>query len=464
MLEMKPLYLEGKPYVTFIFAGLPYCSNGAYINFWINDREDWKFNTCPDIAPIKAEDSQGNKLLGILDLTGGFHPAAANRSLIIRALRRPIVLEVLDFKMKSNINASFSWSPEDDRLTTEFEISIIFLDFERDNDANFSVINFYLVNGPERQADITVDSTECTQTEFVLGDLDFENQEICARRCRLLRVQRPTKDAHQPVRIRFNKILGTNPIELGIPMVRVGGEATLIEESVTIVKPRLPLEAVFSPNAPSWKATDRGSGKEMFRFTRTGINMREANPSVFISCLNSVVPPAAWGMDQALASDDSFIDRINYDIQESEGSDGRGAPMVAVSMSFGVDISAEVEPMEVIFRIHTGSFGLNFATINGKIAGKGILFEDGDELLVLNCGIITGDKGSNGCKARLMVSAEWFSEQSLVLSCGDMTEFRLPRVMRKVVGRTDFECGNRQGRSDHPPPYILISIPLGSCY
>lgn len=444
MLEIKPLCLEGKPYVTFIFAGLPRCNNGAYINFKIYDEDDWKFDTFPEISALETQGSQGNKLCGILELAGDLHLTASNHSLIIRALRRPMVLEVLDFRMKVDITASFSWSPISNRIASKFEINITFLDLKLDDDASRSMINFYFVNGPETQDDMTIDSPEGVPPQFVLGDLVFENLEVGARRCRLLRVERPTRDACQPLCIRFNKQLGLNPKEIDIPSVHAGGEATLSEESIAIMKPRLPLEVVFSPNSTSWKETDKPGTEVSTRFTRTGMSMGEASPSVIISCLNPIMSSVGGEMGLALASDDGFIDRINYEIEESESFSNRETSMVALRMSFGLYIPVGLELMEEIVRIHIGSFGFNFATINDKLAGRGALFEDGDELLVLNRGIVGGD----GCKERLLISTEWFGEQSLELSCGEM-EFRLPRVMERVVGRTDFECGNRQGSSDN---------------
>lgn len=444
MLEVKPLCLEGKPYVTFIFAGLPRCDNGAYINFRIYDEDDWKFDTFPEISALETQGSQGNKLRGILELAGDLHLAASNRSLIIRALRRPMVLEVLDFRMKIDITASFSWSSTSDRIASKFEINIAFLDLKLDDDASRSMINFYLVNGPETQDDMTIDSPEGVPPQFVLGDLVFETLEVGARRCRLLRVERPTRDARQPLRIRFNKQLGLNPKEIDIPSVHAGGKATLSEESIAIMKPRLPLEVIFSPNSTSWKEMDKLGTEVPTRFTRTTMSMGEASPSVIISCLNPVMSSVGGGIDLALMSGDGFIDRISYEIEESESFSNRGTPMVALRMSFGIYIPVGLGSMEEIVRIHIGNFGFNFATINNKLAGKGVLFEDGDELLVLNRGIIKGD----GCKEILLIGTEWFGEQSLALSCGEM-EFRLPRVMAKVVGRTDFECGNRQGNSDN---------------
>lgn len=445
MLEVKPLYLEGKPYVTFIFAGLPYCGNGAYINFRIDDENDWKFNTFPEISTFETEGSQENKLCGILDLARNLHPTAVNRSLIIRALRRLVVLEVLDFRMKTNVTASFSWSPIGDRITSQFEINIIFLDLKLDNDASHSMINFYLVNGPETQDDMTVDSPEGIPPQFVFGDLDFETLEVSVRRCKLLRIERPMRDTRQPLRIRFNKQLGFNLKETGIPSVRVRGEAVLVEESIFIVKPRLPLEVVFSPNSTSWKKMDRPAAGVSTKFTRTGISMREASPSVFISCLNPVMSSAGEEIGLALATEDGFIDRINYEIEESESFSDRETSAVALRMSFGIYIPAGLGPMGEIVRIHVGSFGFSFATINDRLAGKGVLFEDGDELLVLNREIAKGDKDKDERKERLLINTEWFGEQGLEISCGEM-EFRLPRVMARVVGRTDFECGNRQGR------------------
>lgn len=453
MLEVKPLYLEGKPYVTFIFAGLPYCDNGAYINFRIYGEDDWKFNTFPEISTFETKGSQENRLRGILELARNSHPATTNRSLIIRALRRPIVLEVLDFRMKTDITASFSWSPVGDRITSKFEINIIFLEVKLGDDASRSMINFYLVNGPETQDDMTVDSSEGIPPQFVLGDLDFENLEVGARRCRLLRVERPTKDAHQPLRIQFNKQLGLNPKETGIPSVRVGGEAVLIAESIIIMKPRLPLEAVFSPNGTSWK-TDNSGTEVSTKFTRTGTSMREEIPSIFITCLNPVMSSAGAEIGLALVTEDGFIDRISYEIEESESFSNRETS-VALRMSFGLYIPAGLEPMGEIVRIHIGSFGFSFAMINNRLAGKGVLFEDGDELLVLNHGIIKDGECQGDCKERLLINTEWFGEQGLELPCGEM-EFRLPRVMARVVGRTDLECGNRQGE--------LHFLGLGSRY
>lgn len=445
MLEVKPLYLEGKPYVTFIFAGLPYCENGAYINFRIDDEADWKFNTFPEVSTFETEDSQENKLCGILELARNLHPTAVNRSLIIRALRRPVVLEVLDFRMKTDVTASFSWSPVGDRITSQFEINIIFLDLKLDNDASRSVINFYLVSGPETQDDMTVDSPEGIPPQFVFGDLDFENLEVGVRRCRLLRIERPMRDARQPLRIRFNKQLEFNLKETGIPSVRVGGEAVLVEESIFIMKPRLPLEVVFSPNSTSWKEMDKPGTELSTKFIRTRINMGEASPSVFISCLNPVMSSAGEEIGLALTTEDGFIDRISYEIEESESFSNRETSAVALRMSFGIYIPAGLGPMGEIVRIHVGSFGFSFATINDRLAGKGLLFEDGDELLVLNHGITKDGGDKDGRKERLLINTEWFGEQGLELSCGGM-EFRLPRVMARVVGRTDFECGNRQGK------------------
>lgn len=448
MLEVKPLHLEGKPYVTFIFAGLPRCDNGAYINFRIHDEDNWKFNTFPDISTFETEGVQENRLRGILELTGNLHPVAANRSLIIRALRRPMVLEVFNFKIKTDIMANFSWSPIGDRIMSEFEITVFFLDLKPDDDANRSTINFYLVNGPEKQGDMMVDSPEGFPPEFVLGDLDFENFEVGAQRCRLLQVERPTGDAHQPLRIRFNRRLGLNLKEIGIPSVRVGGEATLIEESVVIMKPRLPLEVVFSPNSTSWKEMDKSGTEVSTRFTRTGRSMGEASPSVLISCLSPVILSTGEEIAQAPATDDGFIDRISYEIEESSSFSDREVSAVALRMSFGLYIPIGLGPMEEIIRIHVGSFGFSFATINEKLVGKGVLFEDGDELLVLNCGIVKDDKDNDGRKERLLINTEWFGEQSLELSSGEM-EFRLPRVIARVIGRTDFKCGNRQGSFDN---------------
>lgn len=445
ILEVKPLYLEGKPYVTFIFAGLPYCENGAYINFRIDDEDDWKFNTFPEISTFETEGSQENRLCGILELAGNLHPTAVNRSLIIRALRRPVVLEMLDFRMKTDVTASFTWSPVGDRITSQFEINIIFLDIKLDNDASRSMINFYLVNGPETQDDMTVDSPEGIPPQFVFGDLDFENLEVSVRRCKLLRIERPMRDARQPLRIRFNKLLGFNLKETGIPSVRVRGEAVLVEESIFIVKPRLPLEVVFSPNSTSWKEMDKSGAEVSTKFTRTGISMREASPSVFISCLNPVMSSAGEEIGLALATEDGFIDRISYEIEESESFSDRETSVVALRMSFGIYIPAGLGPMGEIVRIHVGSFGFSFATINDRLAGKGVLFEDGDELLVLNREIAKDGEDKDGRKERLLINTEWFGEQGLELSCGEM-EFRLPRVMARVVGRTDFECGNRQGK------------------
>lgn len=448
MLEVKPLYLEGKPYVTFIFAGLPYCNNGAYINFQIYDEDDWKFDTSPEISALETQGSQGNKLRGVLELARDLHPVV-DRSLIIRALRRPVVLEVLDFRMKIDITANFSWSPVSDQIASEFEINIGFFDLKSDDGAGRSVINFYLINGPETQDDMTVDSPEGVPPQFVLGDFDFENFEVSTQRCRLLRVERPTRDARQPLRIRFNKKLGSDPKEIGIPSVHVGGEATLSEESVFIVKPRLPLEVVFSPNSTSWKKMNKPETEVPTKFTRTGMIMGEASPSVFISCLNPVMS-SIGGIGLGLATDDGFIDRISYEIEEPESFSNRGTSAVALRMSFGFYIPIGLGSMEEIFRIHNGNFGLNFATMNGKLVGKGVLFEDGDELLVLNCEIVK----DYGYKERLLINTEWFGEQSLELSCGKM-EFRLPRVMARVVGRTDFQCGNRQGSSDNSSFFFL---------
>lgn len=443
MLEVKPLYLEGKPYVTFIFAGLPYCDNGAYIDFRIYGEDDWKFNTFPEVSTFETKGSQENRLRGILELTRNSHPATTNCSLIIRALRRPMVLEVLDFRMKTDITASFSWSPVGDRITSKFEINIIFLEAKLDDDASRSMIIFYLVNGPETQDEMTVDSSEGIPPQFVLGDLDFENLEVGARRCRLLRVERPTKDARRPLRIQFNKQLGLNPKETGIPSVRVGGEAVLIAESIIIMKPKLPLEVVFSPNGTSWKMDNVGT-EVSTKFTRTGISVREASPSVLITCLNPVMSSAGAEIGLALVTEDGFIDRISYEIEESESFSNRETSTVALRMSFGLYIPAGLEPMGEIVRIHIGSFGFSFAMINNRLAGKGVLFEDGDELLVLNHGIVKDGEDQGDCKERLLINTEWFGEHGLELPCGEM-EFKLPRVTTRVVGRTDLECGNRQG-------------------
>lgn len=453
VLEINPLYLEGKSYVTFILAGLPYCSNGAYIKFRIDDEDDWKFNTYPEVT--NTESPEENSLCGVLDLTEKSHTISTNRSIIIRALRCPMVLEVFDFKLTTGITADFLWSPTNERITSEFEMNLVFLNLESNGDAKRSAIDLFLINGPERQEDLTVDSPQGIPTDFALGDREFENYEIGACRCRVLRVERPTEDAHRPLRIRFNKQLGSIAQEIGIPIIRVGGEATLVEESIAIMKTKLPVEVVFSPNSKSWKEMDKSGVGAPKKFTRTGISMREANPSVFISCLHQAISPIAEEMGRVLVGNcGGLIDRITYDIEESESFDHRGAPMVAVKMSFSIDVPVGMEQMEEIVRVHTGSFGFKFATINEGLPGKGVLFEDGDELLLLNCEIFKGGRDGNGKKERLLISTEWFGEKRLELSCGGMLEFRLPRVIAKVVRRTIFECTNQQGI-----PHHLIFLP-----
>ncbi|KAI5841526.1 hypothetical protein DFP73DRAFT_556071 [Morchella snyderi] len=442
MLEINPLYIEGKTYATFILAGLPHCKNGAYINFRIDDEDDWKFHTFPALNTGETGDTEENKLYGILDLSLETNPIHLDRSIIIRALRCPTVLEVLEFEMKTNVQMNFSWSPLNEQITGEFEITLSFLKVEPDEDAKRSVINLFLINGPESQDGLSVDSPGGFPTDFALGDREFQNYEISARRCRLLRVERLTKDVDQALRIRFNKQLRPVTQDVGIPFVRAGGDTTILEENVTIINAKLPLEAAFTPNSKSWKISKKlGSGGTFKTFTRAEVNMREPNPSVSISCLQPAMSPTAEAMNLALMRGrGKFIDRIDYKIEESECFGDRETPIIVVKMSFELDVSPGVEPMGEIIRFHIGSFALQFVTINGGLLGKGVLFEDSDELVVLNFGILDGTRNDE----KLLVSAEWFGEQGLRLSCGEMIEFRLPRVTEKVVGKTVFECADKK--------------------
>jgi len=43
MLSVEPAHIEGRPYETFIFAGLSHCKNPAYIDFRIHGASDWQF-------------------------------------------------------------------------------------------------------------------------------------------------------------------------------------------------------------------------------------------------------------------------------------------------------------------------------------------------------------------------------------------------------------------------------------
>jgi hypothetical protein len=442
MLEINPLYIEGKTYATFILAGLPHCKNGAYINFRIDDEDDWKFHTFPALNTVETGDTEENKLHGILDLNLETNPIHLDRSVVIRTLRCPMVLEVLEFEMKTNVQMDFSWSPLNEKISGEFEITLSFLKVESDEDAKRSVINLFLINGPERQDGLSVDSPGGFPTDFVLGDREFQNHEISARRCRLLRVERLTKDVNQTLRVRFNKQFTSVTQDVGIPFVRTGGDTTILEESVTIINAKLPLEAAFTPNSKSWKLSKKLGSDTFKTFTRAEVNMREPNPSVSISCLQPAMSPTAEAMNLALMRGrGEFIDRIDYKVEESECFDDRETPIIVVKMSFELDVPPGVEPMEEIIRFHIGSFAFQFVTINGGLTGKGVLFEDGDELIVLNFGILDGTK--NGEK--LLISAEWFGEQGLRLSCGEIIEFRLPRVTGKVVGKTVFECADKKG-------------------
>lgn len=442
MLEINPLYIEGKTYATFILAGLPHCKNGAYINFRVDDEDDWKFHTFPALNTVETGDKEENKLHGILDLNLETNPIHLDRSVVIRTLRCPMVLEVLGFEMKTNVQMDFSWSPLNEKITGEFEITLSFLKVELDEDAKRSVINLFLINGPGGQDGLSVDSPGGFPTDFVLGDREFQNHEISARRCRLLRVERLTKDVNQPLRIRFNKQFASAPQDIGIPFVRTGGDTTILEESVTIINAKLPLEVAFTPNSKSWKPSKKLGSDAFKTFTRVEVNMREPNPSVSISCLQPAMSPTAEAMNLALMRGrGEFIDRIDYKVEESECFDDRQTPIIVVKMSFELDVPPDIEPMGEIIRFHIGSFAFQFATINGGLTGKGVLFEDGDELIVLNFGILDGTK--NGEK--LLISAEWFGEQGLRLSCGEIIEFRLPRVTGKVVGKTVFECADKNG-------------------
>ncbi|KAH8149500.1 uncharacterized protein LAJ45_06580 [Morchella importuna] len=413
MLEINPLYIEGKTYATFILAGLPHCKNGAYINFRIDDEDDWKFHTFPALNTVETGDTEENKLHGILDLNLETNPIHLDRSVVIRTLRCPMVLEVLGFEMKTNVHVDFSWSPLNEKITGEFEITLSFLKVESDEDAKRSVINLFLINGPERQDGLSVDSPGGSPTDFVLGDREFQNNEISARRCRLLRVERLTKDVNQTLRIRFNKQFTSVTQDVGIPFVRTSGDTTILEESVTIINAKLPLEAAFTPNSKSWKPSKKLGSDTFKTFTRIEVNIREPNPSVSISCLQPAMSPTAEAMNLALIRGRSeFIDRIDYKVEESECFDDRQTPIIVVKMSFELDVPPGVEPMGEIVRFHIGSFAFQFVTINGGLTGKGVLFEDGDELIVLNFGILDGTK--NGEK--LLVSAEWFGEQASILS------------------------------------------------
>ncbi|RPB02534.1 hypothetical protein L873DRAFT_1787545 [Choiromyces venosus 120613-1] len=448
MLNVEPLYLDGKPYGTFVFADLPRCKNPAYIDFRIRDSSVWKFDSNPTLDSCSDDGPKvtGSRLCGTLD-TSKFNQNAP-KNLLIRVLRCPDALEVLNFEMQIETKASFSWCP-DEQIIAKFDIKLEFPGIVLDTGPKRYQIYLFVTNGPDRLDDLTVESPGSDIVEYSLGEHEFL-QTGFERMVKILQVERFTKDMGNPLRVCFLKKQGIAPQTIDIPKIRARDESKITGETILIQTPKLPLFVDCSPDKLHWREVEIERTAENvpdLGFMRLRPGTGEEFLCVLISALAPAQPIAIQEFYREQSGYHNFVDQVAYSIEESTNVD-TGFPSIGVSMRFSLVVPLSVEPMDEIIRIHSGGFRLKFATINHIFVGKGVVFEDKREIVLLNYELIGQEDDSNLIfkpEERLLIHIEWSSETHQILPHGKV-EYRLPQMSGKVIGRAIVKCSSPEAR------------------
>ncbi|KAG0633933.1 hypothetical protein HOY80DRAFT_574170 [Tuber brumale] len=252
MLSVEPAYVEGKPYATFIFAGLPRCKNPGYIDFRIRDSSDWQFTTLPTLNSCSDDGPKvtGARLRGTLD-TSKFNQNTPG-NLLIRVLRHPTVFEVLNFEMQIETRARFVWRCSDEQIFAEFDIKLEFPEIVLETGPERNQVYLFITNGPDSQDDLIVESPDSDLVEFSLSEHEFVADDL-GRMVKLLQVERLTKDMSNSLRLCFHKKQGMAPQTVDIPTVRARGKSMIRGETIFIQTPKLPLLVTCSPDKLYWR-------------------------------------------------------------------------------------------------------------------------------------------------------------------------------------------------------------------
>lgn len=448
MLSVEPAYIEGKAYETFIFAGLPRCKNLIYIDFKIRDTSDWQFTTLPILDLCRGDGSKftDTRLRGTLD-TSKFNQNTP-KNLFIRALRCPTSPEAPNFEMQIETRASFDWRCSDGQIIAEFDIKLEFPGIVPEIGPERNQLYLFITNGPDSQDDLIVESPNSDLVEFSLGDPEFVKDDL-GRMAKLLQVDRLMKDVGNSLRVCFRKEQGMAPQTVDIPTVRTRGESKIISETVSIQTPKLPLLVTCSPDKLFWQEFLTQGITENNPATRFMRLRPDAGEEVLHVRIDSLTPAhfiANEEFEKEGNSYHNFVDQVTYIIEDSVDA-GDGFPSVGVSMRFSLGVPLSIEPMDEIIRIHSGDFRLNFITINHVFVGRGVVFEDGSEVVLLNYDLIEHEDDENSIfkrEERLMIRIEWSNEANQILPHRKV-QYRLPQMSGKVIGRAVVKCSNREG-------------------
>lgn len=448
MLSVEPAYIEGKAYKTFIFAGLPHCKNPVYIDFRIRDTSDWQFTTLPTLDLCRGDGSKftDTRLRGTLD-TSKFNQNTP-KNLFIRALRCPTSPEAPNFEMQIETRASFAWRCSDGQIVAEFDIKLEFPAIDPEIGPGRSQVHLFITNGPDNQDDLIVESPNSELVEFSLGDPEFVKDEL-GRIVKLLQVDRLMKDVGNSLRVCFRKEQGMAPQTVDIPTIRTRGESKIISETVSIQTPKLPLLVTCSPDKLLWQEFLTQGIAENNPATRFMRLRPDAGEEVLRVRIDSLAPAHLIANEEFEREGNGyhdFVDQVTYIIEEGVDA-GNGFPSVGISMRFSLGVPLSIELMDEIIRIHSGDFRLNFVTINHIFVGRGVVFEDGSEVVLLNHDLIEHEDNGNSIykrEERLMIRIEWSNETNQILP-DRKVQYRLPQMSGKVIGRAVVKCSNREG-------------------
>ncbi|KAL7271674.1 hypothetical protein RUND412_005550 [Rhizina undulata] len=451
LIEIWALYPANKGYGYFIIGGLPQCKNMAKINFMIEGEDRYWLETYPPLPEIQTEQLAANKINGSFDLSSDDYK---ERTFLIRFARLPQWEEPYGYKINLETTVELYWDPCQSELSGEFTFLVTFEDINPDRFIKRTVVKFHLINGMGSEQLLEVSSPRGAPPEFTLEDNNSNPPDSRSEgRGVLLHILRSSEDIKEDISIKFRKVIGKTPIFFKIPNLKPGKRGEVIRETVVITRNRQPLhvdcmpgkalkEIRSRPELPGSRLFTTFTAPELSKATDMGMHV-STSPLALSSTLDS--------FEIALRKTPGFLSRIFIEtiFYNIKTWDDDNTLFREVRMSFKMEIPKGLEPMDEMLWINPELHQFSFATFDGRLMEKGTLYQEENELVMINYGLL-----GNRSKRSLIKHGHWvnvvleFTHEccKAAFNIGTNIEFALPRIASGLIGRAVCDFGKEGAR------------------
>lgn len=393
--------------------------------------QEWLFDVYPPAHTIESSHDDDNQICGSIHLK-----ESSSHSLIIRALNIPSYVEIHDFKIRTKSSVLVAWSPTHG-VTADFEIRVHFVDIQPALHVPKNLVNLLLLNAPESMQNLEISSGTGTPLRFSLEGTVFKHGEYI-RDCRFLQVCREALDVRESITISFRKKVEVTPAWIDIPVVEPGSERDILEQLIVVHPTRLPVR-LDCTSGSTWDEPRQIAGDPLGskRLMRILGSTESTYPKLRIDCLNPVRTQATDSLEKdALWRE--YLDAVQYDFQEHSEWKPHNPMSLRARLKFKIERPPGVEYGALITTISCGSFRADFATINGKPVMRGALFNKGDDVMIMNHGLLDHSCTSVGVADRSRIEVFFTAVKAHKVSVfggGQAVELCLPSILQATVGR-----------------------------